>query len=252
MVLITNVFERALALLASQFRDQKLNGELTNLQKLIKILSVPAQELQYLNEQLLTERWLNIAVGVQLDELGIILGLPRNPGESDNDYRERLQFQIFINISNGTPEDVIRALAFLTKSTHIDYIERSPAFFQMGTDGLTFPEPPNELNDAIFAMSPAGVNYAPIIATYGAEIPFEFSGDLSSTPFGVSPDISDPSFIAELLIEPQNDILYVSAGDVEDTGPNGGLDELDFPLPTAGQVSELIQKNGNFPPERFI
>ena len=224
MVLITNVFERALALLASQFRDQKLNGELTNLQKLIKILSVPAQELQYLNEQLLTERWLNIAVGVQLDELGIILGLPRNPGESDNDYRERLQFQIFINISNGTPEDVIRALAFLTKSTHIDYIERSPAFFQMGTDGLTFPEPPNELNDAIFAMSPAGVNYAPIIATYGAEIPFEFSGDLSSTPFGVSPDISDPSFIAELLIEPQNDILYVSAGDVEDTGPNGGLD----------------------------
>ena len=252
MVLITNVFERALALLVSQFRDQKLNGDLTNLQKLIRILSVPAQELAYVNYKILTERWLNIAVGVQLDELGIILGLSRNPGESDEDYRERLQFQIFINISNGTPEDVIRALAFLTKSTHIDYIERSPAFFQMGTDGTTFPDTPNELNDAIFAMSPAGVNYAPIVATYGAEIPFSFSGDLALNPFGVAPDVDDPSFIAELLIEPQNDILYVSNGDVEDSGPNGGLDELNYPLATAGQVSELIQKNGNFPPERFI
>jgi len=96
MALITNHFERAVALLASQFRFELANGELTNLQKIIKILAEQAQDIDYVNFELETQRWLDIAVGVQLDLLGEILGLPRNIRESDDDYRERLQFQIFI------------------------------------------------------------------------------------------------------------------------------------------------------------
>lgn len=39
MALITNHFERAVALLASQFRFQLVDGELTNLQKVIKVFA---------------------------------------------------------------------------------------------------------------------------------------------------------------------------------------------------------------------
>lgn len=180
--------------------------------------------------------------------------MPRQPNESDEDYRERLQFQIFINTSNGTPEDAIRTLAFLTQANHIGYLEVYPAFYQMETDGLKFPVPPNQLNDALFSISPAGVNYAPIVATYNVPISFEFSGDLSSEPLGIAPLTSDPSYITNLEIEqsilPNNAILYVSAGNVDMNGPEGGFDELGFPSPIAGQFSELIQKNGNFPPRR--
>lgn len=251
MVRILNSYERALALLASQFRDAKRDGSPTNLQKVIRALVQPAQELQDVNYELQTERWLTTAVGYQLDEIGVILGVAREPDESDEDYRERLQFQIFINTSAGSPEDSIRVLQFLTQATHIGYFERSPAFYQMETNGLKFPVPANDLNDAIFSVSPAGVNYAPIVATYNVPISFELSGDLQSDPLFVAPNSADPTELVNLEMEPYNAILYVSAGNVEDTGPNGGLDELNFPLPTAGQLSELIQKGGNLPPRRF-
>lgn len=248
MVQITNQFERALALLVSQFRGQKLDGQLTNLQKLIKVLVTPAQRLEDVKWQLKTERWLSTAVGVQLDEIGVILGLPRELNESDDDYRERLEFQIFINTTSGTPEEVMAVLAFLTQASHVNYHDIGIACFQLETNGLKFPNPTNQLNDGIFQVSPAGVNYAPIVATYNVDISFELGADLTDQPLLVAPDSGDPT---NLEVEPYNAILYMSAGAVESQGPNGGLDELDFPLDTAGQLSELIQKGGNAPPRRF-
>lgn len=251
MVLITNHFERAISLLASQFRFNKPDGSLTNLQKLIKALVIPAQELEDVNYQLLTLRWLSTAQGVQLDEIGVILGLPRNPGESDSDYRERLQFQIFINTSSGTPEQVIETLKFLTDASYIDYYERNAAFYEMYTDGTKFPYPPNDLNTAIKRVSPAGVNYVPITASYGADIVFIVSNDVSSNLLEVNPDINDPNYAASLELEPYNKVLYVDVGSIEDDSFEGGLEELDYPSPWAGEISELIQINGNIPPRRF-
>src|SRR6188768_445924 len=127
MVAINNVFERTLSLLASQFRDTKLDGGLTNFQKLIKIITKQAQDIQDALWELKTERWLTTSEGIQLDLIGVILGLPRNPNESDEDYRERLQFQIFINSSTGTPEEAIKVLKYLTNATHIWYHDVNPA-----------------------------------------------------------------------------------------------------------------------------
>lgn len=250
MVVINNHFERAVALLASQFQFNKPDGSLTNFQKLLQAIIVPAQQLEDVNYELLTERWLATAIGQQLDEIGIILGLPRELNESDADYRERLQFQIFINTSSGTPEQAIAVLKFLTKATEIVYYEATPAFYQMETNGLVFPNPPNDLNDAIKQISPAGVNYVPIIATYNVPISFELSGDLEFNPLGINANLDDPTEINLLQVDPYAKILYVNAGNVEQNGIEGGLEELNFPLPTAGQLSELIQKNGNFPAER--
>jgi hypothetical protein len=247
MVQINNNYQRAIALLASQFRGDNPGGLPTNLQKLIRALVYPAQELEDVNYELLNERWLSTSIGDQLDEIGVILGLPRLINESDDDYRERLQFQIFINTSVGSPEDSIRVLQFFTQASHIGYIERPSAFYQMETNGTKFPIPPNQLNESIFSVSPAGVNYAPIVATYGVSIPFEFSGDLRLDPLGLNNNSIE---LNTLEVEPYASLLYVSAGNVEDGGPNGGLDELGYPLATAGQLSELIQINGNSPPRR--
>lgn len=250
MVQINNHLQRALSLLASQFRGEKEDGELTNLQKLIKVFVSSAQEIEDVKWELKTERWISTAIGQQLDEIGIILGLPRNPGESDEDYRERLQFQIFINISSGTPEEIMRVLAFLTKATHVSIADIGIAAFQLETNGLKFPNPPNDLNDGIFQVSPAGVNYAPIVSTYNVPISFELSGDLTDQPLSVNPNSSDYTEENFLEVEPYNSILHVAAGAYEDNGPLGGLDELDFPLDNAGAISELIQKGGNSPARR--
>ncbi len=253
MVQILNTFERTLSLLVSQFRREKANGDLTNFQKLIKAICSLGQEAEDVNWQLKTERWLSSAVGQQLDEIGILLGLPRNINESDESYRERLQFQIFINSSSGTPEQVIAALAFFTKGDNIGYLERDFAFFQLETNGLTFPNPPNVLNDGIFSLSPAGVNYAPIVATYNVPISLVFSGDSVVQPLFVAPNSDDPSQLNNLSMEVyvDNPILAVNAGGVEETGEDGGLAELNYPSPWAGAFAELIQKGGNFPPRRF-
>lgn len=250
MVQITDQFQRALSLLVSQFREQKPNGDLTNFQKLIKCLVDPFQKLEDVKWQLKTERWIETSIGFQLDELGVILGLPREINESDSDYRERLQFQIFINTTSGTPPEILDILAFLTEATHVNYHDIGYAAFQLETNGLKFHDPTNDLNDAIFRCSPAGVNYAPIILTYDVPISFELGADLTNQPLGVNPNTLDPLEETTLEMEPYSEILYVAAGAFESNGPNGGLDELDFPLETAGQLSELIQKNGNFPPRR--
>lgn len=250
MVRITNVFERTLSLLASQFRDNKLDGGLTNLQKIVKIISDQAQSIENTNWQLKTERWLSTAIGQQLDEIGIILGLTRNPGESDEDYRERLQFQIFINVSKGTPEEIIRVITFLTNASYIWYHEINPAAYQLETNGLKFPSPPNDLNVALKRVSPAGVQYPFIVATYNVSISFELGADVEPSMLLVAPNENDYNELHPLEVTPPPSLLYVSAGKVPDTGPNGGLDELGFPLATAGQLSELIEINGNFPPRR--
>lgn len=248
MVRITNVFERATTLLVSQFRDLKPNGELTNLLKLIKCLCDELQELENVNWQLKTQRWLETGEGVQLDEIGIILGLSRNSGESDDSYRDRLRFQIFVNSTSGTPEQLITILAFLTNGTKIGYLERDFAFVQMTTNGLTFPDPANNLNDGMFNLTPAGVNYIPIIATYDNEKIFGLSGDIEEVMLEVNPQEGVSN---SLEMEPYNAILYVNNGDVAAREGSFGLAELDYPSPWAGVLSELIQKNGNFAPRRY-
>lgn len=248
MVQILNVYERAMSLLISQFRDFKPDGSLTNFMKLIKVLADELQELENVNWELKTERWLDSAIGAQLDEIGIILGLPRNPGESDENYRQRLRFQIFINSTSGTPEQLIAILKFLTNAESIIYVERDFAFVEMTTDGLTFPDPPNLLNDGLFSLSPAGVNYIPIIATYNQRQVFGLAGDIQVVPLKVNPEIGQEN---TLEMEPYNSILYVNNGDLQSRPDSFGLAELGYPSPWAGVLSELIQKNGNFPSRRF-
>lgn len=56
--------------------------------------------------QLYSERWLDDAVGAQLDVLGRIVGQPRN-GYGDADYRGHIAARIVANRSSGTAEELL-------------------------------------------------------------------------------------------------------------------------------------------------
>jgi hypothetical protein len=122
--LITN----ALALYSDQFSDSQRIKDLTA--SLLK----PLLSLRTSFEQLEEDRWIDTAEGVQLDELGAILGVARK-GRTDSEYRLILRFQIFINTSKTEPETLIKATRVLSGGTFIRYWENPDAGFHLFTDG---------------------------------------------------------------------------------------------------------------------
>lgn len=77
-----------------------------NLQKTLAALVGPAQSLENALWQLLTERAIDTAIGVQLDVIGLIVKQPRD-GLVDADYRRSLRVRIATNRSRGIVENLI-------------------------------------------------------------------------------------------------------------------------------------------------
>lgn len=211
---ILNFPERAVALLAAQFQTMLPTG-LTNFQNLIYGLNSNATLVNTQEQNLINLRWLNTAQGVQLDGIGQIVGLPRVSGQTDLSYQEDLQFQIFFNSSEATPEEVIYILKYITKASEIWYNEVYPAAYQMATNGLYFPPNPSDLVNLIQQSSPAGVNFLFITATYGL-VPLSFSTDPILEQLYVSPNPSNPNNLLELQVNPGSGLLNftVNAGSV--------------------------------------
>ena len=250
---IQNFYERTIALLASQFQISLADGAKTNLQKFLAAMVTPCYDINDVELELYNERWLATAEGVQLDKIGLILGLARTPGQSDSDYREALYFQVFINRSTGTPEEAIATLKFLTKANNIKYLEPHPAFYQMRTDGLpeNFSIPPDEIVSAIEAISPAGVQYVPITAFMGNIPPFVFSSDPIVEDFYVAPNPADLSQINPFHVSTDgiNDLQFqINKGLVISSGTGGGFAEDGFAAPNPGHLAEVLVLNGGTPP----
>jgi hypothetical protein len=202
MVQITNVYERAIALLISQFKEQP------NFNKLFLALSTTFQTIENTLWQLKTLRWLTTAQGVQLDELGEIVGLSRSSGQSDESYREALIFQSYINSSQGTAEECLNALQFFTQASKVWYFNMFPAGFKLATDGLTFPSNKLDLVSGLNKIKAAGVESIPIILTFGLK-PFELV-EIVVDPFYVNPNPLDSSQFNPLDVNSQQ--LFVNAG----------------------------------------
>lgn len=250
---IINFYERTVALLASQFRGNGINGGRTNFQKMLASLVSECYDVNDVELELYGERWLATAVGVQLDGIGEILGLARVSGQSDSNYREALYFQVRINRSTGTPEELIQALAFLTQATYVQYLEPHPAFYQLYTNGLAenFSIPPGELVEAITAMGPAGVQYVPITASFGVPIVFTFASDPLVEDFYVAPDPDDLDFEDNFFADPDGftpQQFLVNRGLVDQTGDGGGFAEDDYDVPGAGALAEVLVINGHLAP----
>lgn len=248
MVNITNYYERIKALLAAQFQDNPDVIPQTNFQKFLASFCTGASDIQTQLNELLNDRSIYTAIGVQLDGIGLILDLPRAPGQSDADYREALLFRIKELGSSGTPEDVIDALKFFTKADTVFYSDQFPAGYILTTDGFVFPPNPSDLVSAIQNVSPAGVAIDAILSiNIGAPdllIPFAFAGDSTAFPFYVSPE----PFQGVQLETDAGFYLYVKPA-FGTPRIGGWFAEFGTPIDTvgAGQFVEALQINGNLP-----
>ncbi len=97
---ITTHTADALARLPQQFKDKP------NLAAFISALVDPIQDIENAMWQLLVERAVSVAVGTQLDAIGVIVKQSRI-GLSDDDYRRYLRARIAVNRSRGVDSDLI-------------------------------------------------------------------------------------------------------------------------------------------------
>jgi len=119
---ITDHVPRALSRLAQQYRGKpKLAGTVTVLAKQI-------QEIEDMLFSILAET-VDQAVGAQLDVLGRIVGEERL-GDPDSNYRLRIKAGILLNVSSGTPEELLAIFRLLTSDLPgavVQFEEQYPA-----------------------------------------------------------------------------------------------------------------------------
>lgn len=122
-----------------------------------------------------TERWIDTAIGKQLDGCGYIVGELRK-GRQDEEYRQAIRFRVFVNTSQGTPNALIRGLAYLINSDDKQYLEMYPVTSILFADCPTVPV---DIQAQIQDLAPAGFSTVPVCVSY-TEKPFRFSKPISN------------------------------------------------------------------------
>lgn len=112
---------QALALLIEQFKRK------ANIQDLLRPWVNEVQAAEDAAFQVLEDRWLDTAIGAQLDTLGNIVAEERL-GRDDETYRVALRARVAINRSHGTVEELLNILRLLLpEGTAIRIDEQYPA-----------------------------------------------------------------------------------------------------------------------------
>ena len=158
--------------------ESRLTSQYDEATRLHGIVSTMAGRVQMIENALwtvLTQRWIPEAVGVQLDELGAIVGEPRL-GRSDEPYRAAIQLRININLSGGEPERIIDYMRRITGASYVLFHEIYPAKISMYID------------TTITADQAAAVRKI-VGAGIGSVFITETGGEL---PFGVCEEDQDP------------------------------------------------------------
>jgi hypothetical protein len=103
----------------------------TNFEKLLATYIQQIQELEQALFQLIDDRTLETSLGAQLDGLGSVVGEARL-GRDDDAYRIAIKGRITLNLSNGTPEDIISVIASQIGPKQLTLTEDSfPAHFEL-------------------------------------------------------------------------------------------------------------------------
>lgn len=189
---ITTHSADALARLLEQFKGKpKLEG-------ILAAFAAQTQAHEDVGFDLYEDRWLAVAVGVQLDRMGALLNEPRN-GLSDDDYRTVLLAKVAQNISNATPEDMIAVFTLLTQGRYVHYEEFFPAAFRLTAVGINPLASPARILAGLNAARPAGV--AIESAAIVTDPPFVFLSDAdpAGRGFGSLTDSTAGGHLAELL-----------------------------------------------------
>jgi hypothetical protein len=117
---ITNHETQAKELLLYQWQNSD------NIKSLLDVYGKQANSLEDVFFQILDSLDLDIAQGISLDLIGKEVGEDRQ-SRSDEDYREAIKTRLFLNVTSGTPEDVIRTVKQITGATRVNYYEQYPA-----------------------------------------------------------------------------------------------------------------------------
>lgn len=151
----------------------RLTGQFENSPKLKALMAAivgPLTTLESDGDALIAERWIDTAIGKQLDGCGHIVGESRQ-GRDDDAYRAAIKFRVFVNISKGTPTDLIRGLKFLTNPTDCQYLETYPATALLFTNGFFVD---SKIQAAMQDLTPAAVSNVPVAVSF-RDKPFRFA-----------------------------------------------------------------------------
>lgn len=139
--------------------------------ELIVVLPRQLTVFELVADQVKNERGLDLAIGVQLDALGEIVGEKRR-GRGDEEYRKAIRFRIFVNISKGRPSDVNYVTQFLSEGDDVQYLESYPATVYMFTSGF---DADANLPTDVQEVAPAAICDIPVVVSFGDD-PFRLSG----------------------------------------------------------------------------
>ena len=150
----------------------RLTGQFENSPKLKALMAAivgPLTTLETEADALVADRWIDTAVGKQLDGCGHIVGELRQ-GRDDDAYRTAIKFRVFVNISEGTPTDLIRGLKFLTNPTDCQYLEAYPATSLLFTNGFFVD---SKIQSTMQDLAPASICTVPVAVSF-RDKPFRF------------------------------------------------------------------------------
>lgn len=119
-----------------------------------------SNELEDLFQEMIQTKDLELATGMQLDLIGVLIGEFRN-NRDDTSYRNAIKIRIGVNTSNGTIEDLITVLELLF-GNDTDIIIRRDGSASI-TLFLGIEEPEEDLIPLIQQTIPAGVEISSIL-----------------------------------------------------------------------------------------
>lgn len=153
-----------------------------NLNSILSILLKQVQIVENVFHSVIVSRFIGSAVGVQLDQIGRLVGEPRYGRADDAVYRRAIRLRIFVNGSSGRPEDIIQIARFWTGFSVVDYFDLPQAGSQGGNYRIVIPgwtPDDGSLHAFLQSVSPAGVRLVSVDSTYDY-VPFEM-GDVMGT-----------------------------------------------------------------------
>lgn len=141
----------ALARLLDQYKGKPLLAGLLN------AFTAQIQNLENTLFTVLNGRDIFHATGAQLDAVGGVVGLPRQPAWGDTLYQALLVAQVGVNTSQGTPEQIISIFKTMSQATHVDYQETYPCGIWLMANAAIDPTLVSTLWQFLNEVLPAGV-----------------------------------------------------------------------------------------------
>jgi hypothetical protein len=138
-----------------------------NLNAILSALLTQVQKAESALTTTIVSRFLGHAQGVQLDAYGRLVGEARL-GRSDDDFRKGIRLRIFVNGSNGRPEDLIYITRQLTGFQTINYYDIPTPTGNGGNCRIVIPGWPGDDGSVLAflqSVCPAGVRLLGVTAS---------------------------------------------------------------------------------------